>query len=143
MKIQCPTCKATYQVNFPNLTEKGVAVECAKCHKKFLVKPEATTPTPSPKAEQTEKTFTAPPSAQKEDKPEVNVAPPPVESPVTAGSDDSFDNFLDDLIQKETQTPEKKSATVAQDAGLDNFMDDIMGGDLFQEAVPAQQPAYK
>ena len=40
MKISCPDCQASYDVNLPNLTEKGVQVKCAKCQNSFLVTPE-------------------------------------------------------------------------------------------------------
>ena len=40
MKISCPDCQASYDVDLPDLTEEGVQYECAKCQNSFLVMPE-------------------------------------------------------------------------------------------------------
>ena len=40
MKIFCPDCKASYDVDLPDLTEEGSQVECAECQHSFLVTPE-------------------------------------------------------------------------------------------------------
>ena len=40
MKIQCPNCKAGYQVDDAKIPDKGVYVRCGKCQTKFLVQKE-------------------------------------------------------------------------------------------------------
>ena len=41
MKIQCPNCKAGYQVDEAKIPHKGASVRCGKCQTKFLVQKEA------------------------------------------------------------------------------------------------------
>ena len=41
MKITCPDCSASYNVNLPNLDEQGIDVKCARCQSTFTVKDEA------------------------------------------------------------------------------------------------------
>jgi predicted Zn finger-like uncharacterized protein len=40
MKIICTHCQVGYQVNLPPIKEEGIKVKCARCHQKFLVKPQ-------------------------------------------------------------------------------------------------------
>ena len=40
MKIICTHCRVGYQVNLPPIKEEGIEVKCARCHQKFMVKPQ-------------------------------------------------------------------------------------------------------
>ena len=40
MKISCPDCQASYDVDLPDLPKEGTQVKCAKCQQSFLVTPE-------------------------------------------------------------------------------------------------------
>ena len=40
MKIQCPNCKAGYQVDDAKIPDKGAYVRCKKCQTKFLIQRE-------------------------------------------------------------------------------------------------------
>ena len=40
MKITCTHCRVGYQVNLPPIKEEGIEVKCARCHQKFMVKPQ-------------------------------------------------------------------------------------------------------
>ena len=40
MKITCTHCQVGYQVNLPPIKEEGLEVKCARCHQKFMVKPQ-------------------------------------------------------------------------------------------------------
>ena len=56
MKLQCPECKANYNLDIskiPAVTEKGITVTCPKCKHKFPleIKPEETTPGSAQKEE--------------------------------------------------------------------------------------------
>ncbi len=131
MKIRCPICKTSYQVNLPNLTAKGVAVECAKCHNKFVVKPEAQEPPPTPAEPQK----VQPKITQEEAKPEP-ITTPEIPEPATGEADDSLNDFLDQLIQQEAQKEkaplETKKETVAsgEPESMDNLFDNFVGGDF-------------
>jgi len=38
MKIQCPNCKAVYQINDSKIPEKGANATCPKCKTRFYIK---------------------------------------------------------------------------------------------------------
>jgi flagellar basal body-associated protein FliL len=40
MKIICTHCQVGYQVNLPPIKEEGIEAKCARCHQKFMVKPQ-------------------------------------------------------------------------------------------------------
>ena len=40
MRIICTHCRVGYQVNLPPIKEEGIEVKCARCHQKFMVKPQ-------------------------------------------------------------------------------------------------------
>jgi len=44
MKIQCPKCKAAYQIADEKIPEKGASVTCKKCQTRITVKREAKAP---------------------------------------------------------------------------------------------------
>ena len=43
MRIICTHCRVGYQVNLPPIKEEGIEVKCARCHQKFMVKPQVGT----------------------------------------------------------------------------------------------------
>lgn len=147
MKFQCPKCHTAYQMEFSNLGEAGVAVECAKCHKKFRVKKKA-----SPQkvaAHSHAKEDLSPPGEMEshadlpmEEKHESDF----VEEP-TSVTEDSFsspetDSEIDDLIAKfvkkehledeapdEPSTSEKTPSHTFQEEELDDLLNDLIGGE--------------
>ena len=81
MKIFCPDCQASYDVDLPNLTEEGSQVECAECQHSFLVRPEISPVGSSDSA--------LPDSPEGDDH--------ALESP----AEDNLDDMLDQLIDEE------------------------------------------
>ncbi|MBI5427325.1 MAG: zinc-ribbon domain-containing protein, partial [Nitrospinae bacterium] len=142
MKIQCPACKTSYQVNLPNIGPKGVAVECAKCHNKFVVKPEGRPLQEAPRPEKV--AVGAPTIPEKAPASDFKSESPP--APQSLGAEEtpepSFDDFLDQLIEKKSikepvappppakKVPESKPAKPQQTDNLDNLLDDLMSSDL-------------
>ena len=41
MKVQCPNCEASYQIDDSKIPEKGAFATCSKCKNRFQVKREA------------------------------------------------------------------------------------------------------
>ncbi|MAX17452.1 MAG: hypothetical protein CMH73_04685, partial [Nitrospina sp.] len=41
MKISCPDCQASYDIDLPEIPKEGTQVKCAKCQQSFLVMPES------------------------------------------------------------------------------------------------------
>ena len=102
MKISCPDCQASYDVNLPNLTEKGVQVKCAKCQQSFLVTP----------AESPVRSTGSPLSDSLEDKNQ---------------TEDDLDGMLDRLIDEEYENGGEDLTESEPD--LDNMLDDLISGD--------------
>lgn len=47
MKVQCPNCKANYQIDpskIPAIPEGGIAITCPKCKGKIVIRSEAKPP---------------------------------------------------------------------------------------------------
>ena len=61
MKVQCPECKAGYQVDEEKIPEKGTYTRCKKCQTQFLIQRE-----PKEKEPEAEKAATETASAHKQ-----------------------------------------------------------------------------
>ena len=123
MKISCPDCQASYDVNFPNLTEKGVQVKCAKCQNSFLVTPEGSPVGHSDSS--------LPNSSGEEDhKPENQTL-----------DEDNLDDMLDQLIDEEHEKNDEDEDRSDPDPELDNMLDDLISGDMQSGTEETQEPA--
>ncbi|MBT3185410.1 MAG: hypothetical protein HN342_12900, partial [Nitrospina sp.] len=110
MKISCPDCQASYDVDLPDLTEKGVQHECAKCQSSFLVMPEG-----SP----VRHSDSSLPDSSEDNEPE-NQAP----------GEDNLDDMLDQLIDEEQENSDEGENPSDPDPELDNMLDDLISGDV-------------
>ncbi|MBT6347073.1 MAG: hypothetical protein HOJ49_10070, partial [Nitrospina sp.] len=108
MKISCPDCQSSYDVDLPDLTEKGAQVKCVNCQSSFLVTPEKS-PVVSLDASLPEDSDLV--DDQKPEKP--------------TQDEDNLDDMLDQLIDEEFESSEEDPA----DPELDNMLDDLISGD--------------
>ena len=121
MKISCPDCQASYDVNFPNLTEKGTQVKCAKCQNSFLVTPERSPVSHSDSS--------LPNSSGEEDHKSEN----------QKLEEDNLDDMLDQLIDEEHESNDENEDSSDPDPELDNMLDDLISGDMQSDTEEAQE----
>ncbi len=90
MKISCPDCQASYDIDLPDLTKEAVEVKCVECQHSFWVTPEAR-PAKSPNS-------LLPDNPVEENREIKNQMP----------DEDDFDDMLDQLINEENDGYEKE-----------------------------------
>ncbi|QPJ66708.1 MAG: hypothetical protein G3M78_00005 [Candidatus Nitrohelix vancouverensis] len=109
MRIDCPSCKAAYNVELPHLGDKPIEVKCAKCHNKFSVKKDV-----------------ASDQAPEQESPETNQETPTV---AAVQEDADLDGLMDDILTDAApeEEPQVAETTAEQDdMDLDGLMDDIL-----------------
>ena len=143
MRIDCPSCKAVYDVELPGLGKKPVSVKCAKCQNKFTVqKPSSPAPDLSKDKSVASQSNSGANDESKKDKPKSKN--PELKS---SSADQDLDSLLSNIMDEEfsagstppeEETPVSESAS-SEDMDLDGLMDDIMADDTEETSEPEEE----
>ena len=117
MKISCPDCQASYDVDLPDLPKEGTQVKCAKCQQSFLVTPE----------DSEESSLEL--DSMLDDLIEGDMAPN-TETTTDDSAEPELDSMLDDLIEGDMAPSTETTADDSAEPELDSMLDDLIESDI-------------